>query len=311
MPNSTAEMRFVLHGQPSEADYDQALAAHGVWMHVGISKGIRNRLQNLVLAGLVLLLLILPLLVYAVDPRDVRISLGALVGVAVFPSMVAIILLVVTFLSPRRIRPSGIIQHRITASGKNGKSASSAGRGLLGWALFLGLAVFLFFLQRQNRLPALPIVTPQTPRQTPDPAPLIEIPGFLFFAATLVGTVFIWWISLHPPRKLRPSRKQLLEAFCVPRTYIFTEDTFEERTERRTQIMQWAHFQKFVESPAVVLLYPDDQTFHIVPRSIFTSDQQYDQFMGLLMRKIPDGMVQPRPTRGFTVEPLVEAPPPV
>ena len=51
----------------------------------------------------------------------------------------------------------------------------------------------------------------------------------------------------------------------------------------------------------MILLYTSETSFLIIPKRAFADDAQLYAFMELLLRKVPNGIVQPRRGTGFAV----------
>ena len=71
--------------------------------------------------------------------------------------------------------------------------------------------------------------------------------------------------------------------------------------------MKWGYIKKFLETPQIILIYPNETNYYLLPKSAFSSELQIAEFMGLLMRKVPNGLMQTKIRHGFPVQPLQAA----
>jgi hypothetical protein len=295
--------QFVLQAKPTEEDYLHAQRAHASWGQVTAFKGFRNKLQTTLLLLLMLAFVALPMVSAPIGLPDVQINFGVLLAVAGIPLFIVVLLVVASLFSKRIEPPPEIVEHSLDASGQHQPTRQRAKNGVFGWVLFIGLAVMLFFLMQQKRPSAVPAAGTTEP-----PGELLQIPGIPFFlGAIIVSAAGVAGLIGITRRQQRQFRHQI-QTFLILRTWEAFEDQLVEQDELYATSMQWTYFKKFLETPRVLMLYPDDYRFHLIPRSAFASDEQYERFIGLLMRKVPNGILQPRPPRGFTVQPL-SAPP--
>jgi hypothetical protein len=143
-------------------------------------------------------------------------------------------------------------------------------RRLLLWALFL-LALFAFI-----------------PLSHQDPHALRDT-AILWIIAYPIVLVLIhsWWG--YRARKVFLQYK----ALRAPREIRITDDAFHVQSEVGQARLPWSHFYKWKANKGIVLLYQSDRLFQMMPRHLFASDEQFNDFKALLARAMGP-MNQPR-----------------
>jgi hypothetical protein len=304
---------IVIHAHPTESDYQDALAGHAQWANM------RARAAQVRPLGIVALVVLVGVCVLAVKPewvydgRWVMNPLPLVMSVVLYPVMVLALALRTMLRTPAsRDKPMGIVERPIVTGGR---VSPLAVRAMLLWAIILVLVVALYFVMsrraRSAAAVAAALAAAQSSGATNAPAgePVLEsaseVPGAYLLAASLaiasvsVGLV-AWAQRSRGARNLVASTPALLQ----PRTWEFHEDWLAERGEMLQTTMKWTYLLKFLETPRQVLLYPNEQSFYLVPKAAFVSEMQFAQFMALLMRKVPSGVMQPRAGRGFPIAPI-------
>ena len=290
---------------PTEADYRHALIAHRTWVTHSIQKGgWRVTVVRILGAGGLAAFGIVGGNPTLISNRHWTISAASLIGaLSYFPLALVISLTKNLLTTPASLRPaaSGVTE-RIVASKGGGKATSWI--PTYAWIVLL-VASSIVFMRRGNLFGGS-----TTPAHTAVESPTTEtVSGpFLFWMNLLIcGTLSSLVVRLQ---KRRAVRNLLVStpALLLPRTWEFTDQTASERGELLQTTMKWEYIHKFLETPDVVMLYSNEQTFFLVPRAAFTSDLQYAGFIGLLMQKVPNGIMQPRGGQGFAVRPLPAIP---
>ena len=304
---------MTVNTHPTEADYKHALAAHATWAQVAIkAKAWRNPfvyLWLLCIAG-IMSLTIWPELI---SSSEWSINAPSLLATVLgFPLVAIIFGAQAAMASPGALRPKdiGILERKITEKGAPHIVAS---RGLFGWIVFALGSVTLFHLLSHQ--------PGNAHRNAPTPSDATNIlenktaehPQPLSGGTLFLNSFVAWVLAIGVIRKLQKIRhaKNLListPSLISPKTWEMTEDCIAERDELFQTTMQWNFIRKFLETPVVIMLYPNEQSFYLIPKAAFTSELELAEFMGLLMRKVPNGVMQPREARGFTVQPVPAIP---
>lgn len=305
---------MTLNAHPTEADYKHALAAHATWVVVSgnITALWRNPLTYfwfLCIGGMAILTMSPEL----ISSREWSINATSLLAtVLIFPMFAVMFGVQAAMASRALLRPKniGILERKIDEKG--GLQIVSS-RGLFGWIVLLLASVTLFhFFSHQpgsaSRNAPMPAILKNMPDDESAVPPQPLSGGFLFG----IG-VFAWGMATTVTQKLQRNQqtKNLListPSLILPKTWEMTEHWIAERSELIQTTMQWEFIRKFLETPTVVLLYPNEQSFYLIPKAAFTSELELAEFMGLLMRKVPNGVMQAREARGFTVQPVPAIP---
>ena len=125
----------------------------------------------------------------------------------------------------------------------------------------------------------------------------------IFRGSFMAGIILIALVRMQQRRRAAKDMLISTPALLLPQTWECTEDGIAERGEYLQTTMKWDYLRKFLETPTVVMLYPNEQTFYLIPRTAFTDEIEYARFIDFLMRKIPSGIMQPRVGQGFMVTP--------
>jgi hypothetical protein len=181
-------------------------------------------------------------------------------------------------------------------------SAGSLGKGLLGWVLFIALAVMLFLLLNKPKSPAPAAAAPPPPGagqgtnlwQIVMPlVPWLLIFGFIWFFVfrQLRGRYYGGYQRTweQTPWVHRPQSVTIDESGLT-----FTEPTAERR-------LSWDHFLRFTETKNLFLLFNAEYSADLIPKRIFATAAQTDEFRALLARHVSP------PTGAFPVVPLAPA----
>ena len=72
----------------------------------------------------------------------------------------------------------------------------------------------------------------------------------------------------------------------------FSEDGLLFRSKNQESKLQWSFYSRLWETPNYYFLFYDKDLFTLVPKRVFTSNQQQWAFQDLLRRKIPKRPVQ-------------------
>jgi hypothetical protein len=305
---------IVIHAHPTVSDYRDALAGHVQWanMRVRAAQVRPLGIVALVLLALACLLAVKPELVYG--GQWVMNPLPLVMSVVLYPVIVlALALRTVLRSPPSRTKPMGIVERPIVPGGK---VSPLAVRAILLWVIILALVVALYVVtsRRARSAAAVPAALAAARSSGAMNAPAAgepvlesatEVSGTYLFAASLaiasVSIVLVAWAQRsRGARNLVGSTPALL----MPRRWEFHEDWVSERGDLLQTTMKWEYLLKFLETPKQVLLYPNEQSFYLVPKAAFVSEIQFAQFMALLMRKVPSGVMQPRGGRGFPIAPV-------
>jgi hypothetical protein len=107
-------------------------------------------------------------------------------------------------------------------------------------------------------------------------------------------TIVIWvgWFLLFKfmqPRSLaRRCRKTFAQqkALQVPYQMELTDNEYRAQSELGNSHIPWSSFYKWKANSLLVLVYQSDRIFHMFPRRFFASDDDYQDFQNVLLRKI-------------------------
>jgi hypothetical protein len=95
--------------------------------------------------------------------------------------------------------------------------------------------------------------------------------------ATLIF-VYFWWG--YRAKRVFFQQKSLR----IPYEIRIKEEAFLVQSEIGQARLPWSHFYKWKANKGMVLLYQSDRLFQMMPRHIFTSDEEFDDFKALLVR---------------------------
>lgn len=166
-------------------------------------------------------------------------------------------------------------------------------KGLLGWAIFLGLAVLLFAMLQDEGMARKPAVRSLAEQH-------LAVDAVVVFAPWVVMIIFVWGFVWRVGRGKSALRKTWEGSPNFHRTQ--TLDADEEQLTLRDAVSrtesQWVAFTGFYESANLLLLYMGKFAFHIIPKRAFNAEQ-LEEFRHLVMSQIE---VEQR--RGFPVLPV-------
>lgn len=301
---------MIIHAHPTDADYTHALAAHATWAQVAAQTRVwRNPFIYIwmVCLGGMMVLLISPELVSKQVWGVNAVSLMAMI--LVYPLVTILFGVKAMLASSATLRPeaNGIVERKITVKGKPQVPTSKT---WYGWVVFVTVAVMLFlYMSRHsgNLLNTTPPPTGMVMQETGESAEPVS-GATLFFIS-----LFAWMAAIKLTatlQKKRQTRNLLIStpSLLLPKTWEMTEDWIAERGELLQTTMKWEFILKFLETPNVMMLYPNEQSFYLIPKAAFSGETEYDEFVALLMRKVPNGVMQPRGERGFPVQPIPAIP---
>jgi hypothetical protein len=304
MSDTPSDPEFVLRMKLDPEDLAHAQSAHAVWATVA---GKPNTVRSIWLIVLVVVFLGIPVALLFLQAGDVQVSLAALVGLASLPTFLILFVALYQVFPARPTDTLGVIERELSATGHVVPNKTNRRGGLLGPIFFFALATGIFLIMQIGKRSTPPPAAAMT-LASEEPT-LRRVPGMsIFIASGIFALAGIWLVA----KILRWQFKRMGErssSVMAERTWEASEERLVERDPDQVCIMQWSHVRKFVETPRMVLLYPDDLKFYPILRSSFESDEQYERFIGLLMRKVPNGILQPRKARGFMVQPIAPAAP--
>jgi len=105
-----------------------------------------------------------------------------------------------------------------------------------------------------------------------------------FFMGYGVALIFYYFIRLYTMGK-RFFKK--LPEFSNNFTYVFSEEGISVTGVKLSSNLKWNHFRSALITNELVLLYPNEIRFNIFPKKYFI-DNQYEQFVQLVKKNIPD-----------------------
>ncbi len=106
-------------------------------------------------------------------------------------------------------------------------------------------------------------------------APVIFILGFL--------AVVVWWT---PRRQAKRLRQALL--FQGPVHGLVTDEGLTMGSQHSEGTVRWGAFVQYKMSDQVVLLYQNQAAAQLVPRSLFASDEDWQQFRQFVQATVPE-----------------------
>jgi len=154
----------------------------------------------------------------------------------------------------------------------------SFGRGIFGWVLFIGLAIFLFQVL-QKRPGGAPLATKQT-------APLSHLlwPIILFFCG--IAGVMIGFTMIR--RRRLDSDLQAANEITM---WVLTPDGLEQVGNHKRNFWRWEHFTSFAETDSLFVLRITPQSAKFLPKLLIPDSHTFEIARGLLVEKI----VKPTP----------------
>jgi hypothetical protein len=166
-------------------------------------------------------------------------------------------------------------------------------RGLLGWLMFILLAILLFIIQSGKRHPTTgpPLIPAAAPRTWAD--------WYDYYKVVLWVGLFVAAFVFFFVRALRDARKRFEREPAAHRlqTIEITEGGLSQSTHASSTQYKWEAFTRQVETPNLFLLYLTEVTFLLLPKRAFASKDEIDAF-----RELATSVVNP-PERAFPVLP--------
>lgn len=160
---------------------------------------------------------------------------------------------------------------------ENGKSPH---RSLIGWAVFVGLAVVIYnFLQKNQPAPAAP-----NPNQ--GPPPLQDLVTALIPWLMVVAVVVFFVV-----RGVRGRTKKAWdtnEKLQCPQTLQVTADGITVKNQYGTSAQNWLAFRRFLESANLFILYSSPVAMNVIPKRVLSSPDELDWFRALLNKEITE-----------------------
>ena len=301
---------MIIHAHPTDADYTHALAAHATWAQIAAQTSVwRNPFIYIwmVCLGGMMFLLISPEWVSKQVWGVNAVSLMALI--LVYPLVTIMFGVKAMLATSATLRPesNGIVERKITVKGRPQVATSKT---WYGWVVFVPVAVMLFLYMSRHSVTIsnnTPPLTGMPMKETGESAEPVS--GATLFSISL----FAWLAAIKlttTVQKKRQTKNLLIStpSLLLPKTWEMTEDWIAERGELLQTTMKWEYIHKFLETPTVMMLYPNEQSFYLIPKAAFSGEMEYDEFAALLMRKVPNGVMQPRGERGFPVQPIPAIP---
>ena len=304
--------RITIASAPTEDDYHHALRATGVWQVASLPRrGWRSWVPQ-ALWTLVVVVIMSPLFLSGSMPfRPWLVEpMGVLTPILIYPIAVLVMALqmLLTSFRPPAQPSTGIDERYISVKG--GYKAMQK-QTPAQWIppLVIALIVFLIVFLRIVYSPLTRGAATAPPAAPPAPVH-ISTSTLIIVSFGCLSLSSLAWARVQHGRWRTKAMVVQSPALLLPRTWEFSEETFAERGPLLESVIKWEYLQKFLETPRVVLLYANDTSFYLIPRSAFQDELQFAHFMDLLMRKVPRGIRQPQSQVGFPVQ-LVSQPTPV
>jgi len=116
-------------------------------------------------------------------------------------------------------------------------------------------------------------------------AEAISLLASLVPTALVLGVFgIIWW---KVPRD-RARKLQKAPMFQGTVTGLATDEALELRSEQAEDRTKWAAFDRYRMSDEIVLLYQNNAASNFVPRGLFASDKDWQQFQQLVQATVPE-----------------------
>ena len=154
------------------------------------------------------------------------------------------------------------------------------GRGMWGWAIFVGLTVMLILVLRSLLSAGLP---PTTAPATDDGSPAALLGDVLPW---LVIFIVIWVVGY---RYLRGQMKRMWDGsphLQQPRVLTISDERFTDATALTSHAYQWAAFVQYRETANLFVLYPGPFMIEMVPKRAFPGPADVDAFRAFLQGAI-------------------------
>jgi magnesium-transporting ATPase (P-type) len=165
--------------------------------------------------------------------------------------------------------------------------------GLLGWLMFILLAILLFIIQFNKR--GRSAVQPSNPA----PAPQSWADWYEYYKVVLWAGLFVAAFVFFFVRALRDARKRFEREPAAHRlqTVEITEGGLSQSTHASSTQYKWEAFIRQLETPNLFVLYVTEVTFLLLPKRAFAGQDEINAF-----RELVAGVVNP-PGRAFPVLP--------
>ncbi|MEA2734834.1 MAG: YcxB-like protein [Humisphaera sp.] len=180
---------------------------------------------------------------------------------------------------------------------RSGLGAAPFSRGLFGWVLFVAVAVMLFMLLNQRKSPPAAAAPPGARPGADLWSVLVPLlPWLLIFGV-------IWFFVFRYMRRRYLKTWEDTRWIHRPQSMTIDESglTFTEPTAARR--LSWDHFVRFGETENLFLLFSSEYSAEFIPKRIFATAAEADQFRALLARHVSP------PTGAFPVVPVVPVAP--
>lgn len=103
----------------------------------------------------------------------------------------------------------------------------------------------------------------------------------LLACLALLGLHFLIWLPFKSRRLFRQYK-----ALAEPATLEVREDGLFFRRPTGEYLVPWSHIVKWRHNEKLVLLYPADNAFHLVPRHFFPDPRAYGDFLATLTARV-------------------------
>jgi magnesium-transporting ATPase (P-type) len=163
------------------------------------------------------------------------------------------------------------------------KATRGGGRsGLLGWLLFILLAMLLFMIQMGKRGPAA------APPFAPAPAPRTWADWYDAYKMIIWVGLFVVMFIFFFVRALRDARKRFEREPAAHRlqTVEITEGGLSQSTHTSSTQYKWDAFIRQLETPNVFILYLTEATFLLLPKRAFPGQAEIDAFREFVSRVV-------------------------
>jgi YcxB-like protein len=152
-------------------------------------------------------------------------------------------------------------------------------QGLLGWIVFIGLAVVFFVVfQNKERRPA-PTRRTELPPVRMEHAGLVRAAQIGFAIGAILVAASITWLVVAVRASQRRARISTLG-------YRFTEDGVAELLGFKEVTRLWTGYHSFAETDTVFVIRKTPQEGTIIPKRLFGDEATVTQIRDLLARKL-------------------------
>jgi hypothetical protein len=163
-------------------------------------------------------------------------------------------------------------------------------KGLIGWVLFLLLAVLFFLMMMQNegrlgggRAPPRPVET-EKPAQEDPRVHRLRLIAVAVCVASAPVFVAVMWVSFVFVRREQRRRDAGLGRYRT--RYAFTEDALVETAGSKTTFLYWPAFRSFAETQALFVIRNTPDQGPVIPKRLFASEAEVGAVRELLVRKL-------------------------